>query len=180
LTLESVPGSRLTDVKRERASSFLQSGKLAQLAGVSPDTLRHYERIGVLARPTRASNGYRRYPPEAIERLRLVRRAMGVGFTLEELARILRARERGAFPCREVRRLAAAKLEELTARLLELQSLRDELERTLSEWDGRLEATSPGEPARLLESLSHRSGIPGIRRRRQPPSAPRRIGKEKK
>jgi DNA-binding transcriptional MerR regulator len=181
LTLESLPGSRLADVKRDEVPpAFLQSGKLARIAGVSPDTLRHYERVGVLARPTRASNGYRRYPPESIERLRLVRRAMDVGFTLQDLGRILRARERGAFPCQEVRRLAAAKLEELTTRLGELEKLRDELAKTLSEWDERLEGISPGEPAYLLETLSNGSGIAEIPRRRRVRGVPPRARKEKK
>jgi len=181
LTLESLLGFRLADVKRDEAPpAFLHSGKLARIAGVSPDTLRHYERVGVLARPTRASNGYRRYPLESIERLRLVRRAMDVGFTLEELGRVLRARERGVFPCREVRRLAALKLEELTTRLGELERLRDELARTLSEWDERLEGISPGEPAHLLEAFSNGNRIAEIPRRRRVQGVPPRARKEKK
>ena len=88
----------------------MRAGELARAAGVSTDTLRHYERKGVLARPRRSRNGYREYPPEALERVLLVRRALGVGFTLAELARILRVRDRGGAPCREVRELAAAKL----------------------------------------------------------------------
>jgi DNA-binding transcriptional MerR regulator len=138
------------------------------MAGVSSDTLRHYERVGVLPRPPRGENGYRLYPAEALERLRLVRRAMGIGFTLEELARLLRARANGAPPCREARLLAARKLEEVEQRLRELEALREELVRTISDWDARLEGASSGEPARLLESLSKREQPPaGARRRRQ-------------
>nr|MDQ5839375.1 MerR family transcriptional regulator [Acidobacteriota bacterium] len=84
---------------------FLRAGELARAAGVSTDTLRHYERKGVLACPRRSANGYREYPADALARVRLVRRALAVGFTLDELARILRARERGVAPCREVREL---------------------------------------------------------------------------
>ena len=68
---------------------FLNSGELAKSAGVSTDTLRHYERKGVLTRPLRGRNGYRQYPASALDRVRLVRRALAVGFTLDELAGIL-------------------------------------------------------------------------------------------
>jgi DNA-binding transcriptional MerR regulator len=67
----------------------MRAGELARTAGVSTDTLRHYERKGVLQRPRRAANGYRQYPPEALDRVLLVRRALGVGFTRAELARVL-------------------------------------------------------------------------------------------
>ena len=133
---------------------MFRSGELARLSGVSPDTLRHYERIGVLPRPDRGANGYRRYSPNALDRVQLVRRALLMGFTLDELRRILAARDRGALPCGEVRRLASQKLGELDARLTELASLRDQLQKTIQEWDSRLAATPQGKPARLLESLS--------------------------
>src|ERR1051325_9858809 len=91
-------------------SGALSSGELADLAGVSRDTLRHYERKGVLARPLRGQNGYRRYPPEALQRVQLVQRALSVGFTLEELARVLKVRDAGGAPCEEVRKIASQKL----------------------------------------------------------------------
>lgn len=140
------------------ARTSLRSGELARLAGVSTDTLRHYERKGVLARPRRASNGYRQYPPGALARVLLVRRALAFGFTLDELARVLRVRDRGAAPCREVRELAAEKLAEVEVRLAELAGLRDELRATLNEWDGRLAAAPEGASAGLLESLAAGGG----------------------
>ncbi len=63
---------------------YLRSGELARLAGVSTDTLRHYERKGLLARPRRSCNGYREYPASDLDRVRLVRGALGIGFTLNE------------------------------------------------------------------------------------------------
>src|ERR1043165_8694112 len=93
-----------------KAVSSLSSGELAQLAGVSRDTLRHYERKGVLPRPLRGHNAYRRYPAEALQRVQLVRRALSVGFTLDELAKVLKVRDDGGAPCEEVRSLAAQKL----------------------------------------------------------------------
>jgi DNA-binding transcriptional MerR regulator len=138
--------------------SFIRAGELAKAAGVSTDTLRHYERKGVLQRPRRAPNGYRQYPPEALDRVLLVRRALAVGFTLDELARVLSARDRGGAPCREVRALAAAKLAEVEERLAQLTELRGELRATLGEWDARLALTSDGGRAGLLEALAAKGG----------------------
>ena len=138
----------------------LRSGELARLAGVSTDTLRHYERKGVLPRPQRTPNGYRRYPPTALARVQLVRRALAVGFTLAELAAILRARERGRAPCREVRELAARKLAQIELRLAELIALREELRATLRDWDTRLANVAAGERAGLLEALATQSSPP--------------------
>ena len=133
---------------------YIRAGELARKSGVSTDTLRHYERKGVLPKPRRSTNGYREYPPEALARVLLVRRALSFGFTLDELARVLGARERGGAPCREVRALAASKLAGIEARLKELATLRDELRATLDEWDSRLLKTAKGARAALLESFS--------------------------
>jgi MerR family transcriptional regulator, copper efflux regulator len=61
----------------------LQSGELARSAGVSPDTLRHYERLGILKEPPRTSAGYRLYSADALSRVLLIRNALAVGFTLD-------------------------------------------------------------------------------------------------
>ena len=156
------------------AGTSMSAGELAKAAGVSTDTLRHYERKGVLRRPPRAANGYRRYPPEALARVLLVRRAIAFGFTLDELARVLSARDRGAAPCKEVRALAAAKLEEAEERLAQLIELHNELRATLKDWDGRLSKTRDDARAGLLESLAAsngrskpRAGKPELRRKRR-------------
>jgi MerR family copper efflux transcriptional regulator len=149
----------------------IRAGALAKAAGVSTDTLRHYERKGVLPRPRRGANGYRQYPPEALARVLLVRRALAVGFTLDELSRVLSVRDRGAAPCREVRALAASKLAEVEERLAQLAELRGELRATLNEWDERLARTSDGARAGLLESLAARGKVgaakTGLRRKRR-------------
>lgn len=133
---------------------YFRSGELARLAGVSPDTLRHYERKGLLQSPRRSANGYREYPANTLDRVQLVRRALGVGFTLEELARILLVRDRGGAPCRQVRALAGKKLLEVEARLAELTALRCELQALLKNWDARLANKPSHERAGLLESLA--------------------------
>ncbi len=133
---------------------YLRSAELAKLAGVSTDTLRHYERMGLLARPRRSANGYREYPASDLDRVRLVRGALGIGFTLGEMARILNERDRGGAPCNQVRALAATKLAQVETQLGELTVLRDELRRLLKNWDVRLASNSPYERAGLLESLA--------------------------
>jgi DNA-binding transcriptional MerR regulator len=131
-----------------------RSGELAAKAGVSADTLRHYERRGLIAAVERLPNGYRSYPPEALDRVLLIQRALSVGFSLDELARLLRARDRGQPPCREVRALAARKLEEVEQQLESLASFRATLQTTLRDWDARLRKRKGEEPARLLDSLA--------------------------
>jgi DNA-binding transcriptional MerR regulator len=141
-------------VNAAHSQDGFRSGELARLAGVSTDTLRYYERKGVLPLARRMNNGYRRYPPESIDRVRLIRRALAVGFTLDELAQFLKAREWGQAPCREVRALAAEKLAGVEDRLSELLALRDELRATLADWDRRLDGKKPGQRAGLLEALA--------------------------
>jgi DNA-binding transcriptional MerR regulator len=134
----------------------LHSGEFAALAGVSSDTLRHYERKGLLPKPVRSSNGYRLYAPETLERVRMIRPALAVGFTIDELSRILRARDRGEAPCRTVRELAGSKLELLEQRRRELDALCRQLRAVLKDWDARLSQTKPGQRAGLLTALAGR------------------------
>ena len=141
-------------MKEVSRNGALSSGELAGLAGVSRDTLRHYERKGVLPRPLRGHNGYRHYPPEALQRVQMVRRALSVGFTLDELAKVLKVRDAGGAPCEEVRRLATQKLVNVQDQLRELTTLRDDLQRILGDWDQRLARLAVGKRANLLESLS--------------------------
>jgi len=126
---------------------------LARLAGVSPDTLRHYERMKVLPPPRRSAGNYRLYPPQALDRLRLVRRALAAGFSLAELARILKVREEGGAPCRQVKRLLEEKLKLLNEQISDLTAMREHLQTTLADWEERLSRTPEGAQARLLEAL---------------------------
>jgi DNA-binding transcriptional MerR regulator len=127
---------------------------LADAVGVSTDTLRHYERLGLLPNIVRTQAGYRRYPPTAIEWVQLIQRALTIGFSLKELATALGQRKRGLPPCRHVRAIVAERLADLETRLDELTALRDEIRELLGEWDERLERTPPGQSARLLDLLA--------------------------
>jgi DNA-binding transcriptional MerR regulator len=131
----------------------LRSGQLARLVEVSPDTLRLYERKGLLPRPQRSANGYRCYPPEAVARVSLIRSALSIGFTLDELSRILKIRDAGGVPCRTVRDLAVSKLQALDQHIRELLELRDKISGILAGWDRILGQGQPQGRAGLLEWL---------------------------
>jgi DNA-binding transcriptional MerR regulator len=136
----------------------LRSGELARLVGISPDTLRLYERKGLLPCPPRSTNGYRSYPPEVVDRIRLIRAALSIGFTLDELANILVMRDGEGVPCGHVRQLAGAKLDSLNRYIGQLVELRDQLSVVLKQWDGALKKTPRGERAGLLELLAADAG----------------------
>jgi DNA-binding transcriptional MerR regulator len=139
------------------------SGELARLAGVSTDTLRHYERIGVLARAPRASNGYRVYSAASLHRVLLVQRALRAGFSLPELTRILGQRDHGGAPCRMVHSLARQKLRSLDEQIQSLQELKAFLAKLTRNWATRLRKTPPGQKAYLLDSLATK-GLPASKR----------------
>lgn len=142
--------------------TYYRPGELSRLAGVSTDTLRHYERLGLIARAHRSSNGYREYPIDALERVRVIQSALAIGFTLAELSRIFRIRERGGIPCREVRDLARNKSVELEDRIRQMKRLLSRLRDLISGWDGLLEQAGPGVRARLLESLGEATLDSGV------------------
>jgi len=156
------------------AKAFLRSGEMARLAGVSTDTLRHYERKGLIPAPRRSANGYRQYPAHLIERVHMIRRAISVGFTLDELAAIFKTRNRGGAPCRDVRQLAESKLNEIETRLKEITRLRDQWLLLLKDWDERLATTRSDEPVHLLESLNFSYESAGQRPSRLAPPALKR------
>jgi len=147
--------------------SWLGPRALADACGVSTDTLRHYERLGLLPGATRTAAGYRRFPPDSAARVRLIQRALAIGFSLRELAAVLERRERGEPPCRHVRALVGERLAALETRLTELTTLRDEMRLLVREWDARLERTPQGQRARLLDVL----GVRPIRASRRGVSA---------
>ena len=136
---------------RDENGRALASSEAALQAGVSTDTLRVYERRGLLPAPARDANGYRRYSPEAVARVRMIQAALDAGFTLSELSRILRQRDGGGAPCREVLSIASTHLAELDARIAALSTLRDRLRQTVGQWEEQLSTAPRGSRARLLE-----------------------------
>ena len=139
---------------------------VARTTGVSTDTLRHYERKGLLPGVTRSAAGYRRYSAATVERVMLIQRALVVGFSLTELQRVLGIRDGGGAPCRQVRTLVGQRFDELNGRIAQLLALRDELGLLMSEWDKRLVKTADGARAHLLDTLGEAAAIEGTRRTR--------------
>ena len=135
----------------------MRSGQLARQTGVSTDTLRHYERLGLLALPQRTAGNYREYPPTSPQRVELIRRALTIGFSLPELKTILAVRDKGGAPCRHVRDLLRSKIHNLDQQIRNLVSLRAEMNRLSGEWDKRLRRTKPDQVAQLLENVPRRS-----------------------
>lgn len=107
-------------------------GEVAAAAGLPTQTIRFYERKGLLPPPRRSPNGYRVYDPPALARLRFIRAAQGAGLSLVEIATILQLRGEGATPCAHVRDLLSTKLLAVQARQRELAALEGELEGLIS------------------------------------------------
>jgi MerR family mercuric resistance operon transcriptional regulator len=100
----------------------LTIGKLAEQAGVNVETIRYYQRRGLLDEPKKPLSGYRRYPSDTAKRVRFIKRAQGLGFTLEEVTGLLRLDAAGA--CAETRELANHKLALIDEKLAELGAMR--------------------------------------------------------
>ena len=122
-------------------------GSLAREAGVHVETIRYYQRRGLLAEPKRPTGGVRRYGVDAIARLGFIRRAQEVGFTLDEVKALLRLGETPG--CRGARTLAAKKLELVEARLRDLERMRGALTDLIGQCDAGGERSCP-----IIESLS--------------------------
>lgn len=114
-------------MKSTSSADALSIGAVTRLLGISADTLRYYEKIGLLPPVERRASGLRRYREQDLARLRFIRRAQGMNFTLAEIAALLRFREDPTGARREVRELTGQKLAEVEARLEELAYLRKEL-----------------------------------------------------
>lgn len=113
--------------------SPLTVSKLAEEAGTSADTVRYYERIGLLPEAERSPSGYRLYDVEAVERLRFIKRAQRFGLRLDAIAELLDVRQRGLCPCGHTRRLLEGRVAELDDELASLARLRDDIARMLDE-----------------------------------------------
>ncbi len=114
----------------------MRIGALATQAGVSIDTVRYYERAGLLSPPSRTAAGYRIYPADTVGRLRFIRRAKDLGFSLEEIRDLLTLSDRRDSGVAAVRRIASHRLADVEARLGELTALRDGLKQLVDACPG--------------------------------------------
>lgn len=103
--------------------------ELAQLTGVSAKTIRYYESVGLMPDPGRAENNYRRYMPDAVDRLRFIVSARSLGFNLTDIGEFLTAREQGTLPCKRVLDSFDQRIADIDRRIADLLALRDTLDR---------------------------------------------------
>jgi DNA-binding transcriptional MerR regulator len=109
------------------AHAQLRVVDLARAAGVSPDTVRYYERIGLLPPPTRTGSGYRAYSPSAVDRLRFIQGCQRLGLRLGDIRDLLAVRDTGVCPCEPAHVLLERRLAEVDAELARLTALRADM-----------------------------------------------------
>ena len=126
-------GTQIIDEKQQRG--MLKIGEVSRLSGIGIEALRFYEKSGLLDRPSRTYSGYRMYDAEVLERLAFIKRAQVLGFTLEEIKRVIDDKRAGQSPCAEVREIVRERLHEVEERIREMRLYRKELAATLAEWD---------------------------------------------
>src|SRR5687767_14710668 len=146
----------------------LKIGEVARLSGIGIEALRFYERSGLLRRPGRTGSGYRVYDRAVLQRLDFIKRAQILGFSLDEIKRIIADKRAGKSPCREVREIVRRRLAELDERMKEMRRFRNELGAALMKWEetGQLD----GQVCGLIEGtqIEHRNPTPkGVSKRKQ-------------
>ena len=104
----------------------MRIGELARAADVNVETVRYYERRGILPKPRRSSSGYRLYGPPTVQRLVFIRRAQALGFTLAEVAGLLELHD-GAGTCAEARQAGLDKLDDIDTKITRLTKMRSAL-----------------------------------------------------
>ncbi len=109
-------------------------GDVARLSNTTPATIRYYEELGLLTKPARSQAGYRHYGDKAIEEIQFIRKGQGLGFSLEEIANILKIGRSGESPCTRVLDLAERNLLATEERLRRLHALRDRLAAQIQRW----------------------------------------------
>lgn len=132
------------------APASFKIGEVARRAGVGVETLRFYERSGLLSRPARTEGGYRLYDAEALKTLEFIKRAQALGFTLEEIKRIIDESRAGQRPCAEVRETVRRRLAELDEQMAQIRRYRNALATTLRQWDEK--GFADGDFCGLIES----------------------------
>ncbi len=103
---------------------YLTRGQLAKKAGVNPETIRYYEKMGLLPKPPRTESGYRLFSEEDIKRIKFIKRAKELGFTLKEIKELLELRFETQGDCKEVRKLAEEKLKDVEKKIQDLEKIK--------------------------------------------------------
>jgi len=126
-------------------------GALSRESGVNLETIRYYEKINLLNKPSRAVNGYRHYDESAIKRLRFVRRGRELGFGIAEIKTLLELADHPEHPCKEADQLAQAHLAEVETKIKDLQAMQEVLTKIVAC------QSHTAEHCRLIETLDQRS-----------------------
>ena len=142
-------------------TATLTTGQVARAAGVGRETIRFYERQGLIAAPPRGESGYRRYPPETVARLLFIRRAKELGFSLAEIRELLSLQQSPETTCSEVRQRAAAKIADIEARIRDLERMRAALGALVKACSGR----GPASLCPIMEALTGQETAPAITQR---------------
>jgi MerR family transcriptional regulator, copper efflux regulator len=127
----------------------LKVGEVARRAGVNLQTIRYYERRGILAKPRRTGSNYRAYPEDAVLRVRFVKRAQELGFTLKEIEELLSLRAAPRSRCADVRQRAKVKVQGIGEKVRTLQAMRKALTKLIGECAGE----GPVTQCPILEAL---------------------------
>ncbi len=127
----------------------LTIGNVAKLAEVHIETLRYYERQGVVPRPPRTISNYRRYPEDTVRRVRFVKHAQELGFSLKEIKELLALRGTRGAVCRNVQLRALSKRKEINEKIRSLQAIRKALHKLVEQCKGK----GPLTECPILESL---------------------------
>ena len=114
----------------------MKISEAAATSGCHLETIRYYERVGLMPRPTRTGSGYRAYAPHDVERLRFISRGRELGFSLEEIRSLLRLNDDPKLSCSNVDALARVHLADIHQRIEELQRMAAELERVIVQCAG--------------------------------------------
>lgn len=104
----------------------LKIGQLAKEIGINIETIRYYERRGLIEEPPRYTSGYRAFPPKYVERIRFIKRAQALGFTLREVSELLALAD-GNPACKDIRKFAEEKVEDIETRIHDLQKIKEVL-----------------------------------------------------
>lgn len=127
----------------------LTVGKLAKRTGVAVETLRYYERRGLLPQAERTASGYRLFRPEAVQRLRFIRRAQALGFSLDEIAELLSLSDDPGRSAAAVKALTRSKIDDIEARIRDLQRMK----RALAQLDRSCDGHGSTRDCPILASL---------------------------
>jgi len=128
---------------------MLNIGQVAKQTGVTVETIRFYEKQGLIATPQRSDAGYRQYPSETVKRVHFIQRAKEVGFTLKDIGELLALRREPGSSCTDIKLRTTQKIEDVDKKIQDLKRIREALARMVMKCSGR----GPLSACPILEEL---------------------------